>query len=272
MSSYTIRPLTIGDAAEGAKLWHLVFGDDEALAGSFYRLFAHVPAFGACAEIDGTMAAAAYCPMGTDYIAPDGTASRGAYLYAVATHPDHRKQGLAKQLCQLLRDTAFAEGAELVFTKPSEESLYPWYQEKIGAVPLLGGQSVTFERTHGGTLPVKRLTAEEYANNRNALLMGTAHVRHSAAWLNWEALLHGAYGGGFYAMGNCIATLYRDGSTLQIGELLPRPTEEAVQSLLRALNAERCTCTFHGQGHYVSAAAKNGCPPSDNPWFGPCYG
>lgn len=271
MPNYKIRPLTMADAPQAAALWHTVFGDDEALVLEFFRLFGNTPHFGACAEADGKIAAAAYCPEGTDYIASDGTIQRGAYLYAVATHPDHRKQGLAKEVCLFLRDAAFAQGASYVFTRPSEESLYPWYEEKIDAVPCLSGCSARFTRDGNGTLPVAELSFAEYARLREQLQTKLPHVRHSLAWLEWESLLHRFYGGGFYRIGEHIATLYRDGSTLQIGELLPRPDADAVQSLLKAANAETCVCTFHGEGQYVSAVSADGTLPTDA-WFGPCYG
>ena len=166
MSDYTIRPMTLADTPQAAALWSLVFGDDEALVREFFRIFAHTPHFGVCAELDGTIAAAAYCPQGTDYVTADGTVRKGAYLYAVATHPDHRKQGLAAKLCQLLKEQVFAAGCTYLFTKPSEEGLYPWYEEKIGAVPTMGMQSVSFERREGDFLSVSPLSPADYMAQR----------------------------------------------------------------------------------------------------------
>ena len=275
MSQYTIRPLTVEDTPRAAKLWHTVFGDDEALVMEFFRLFPHCSHFGFCAEKSGEIAAAAYCPHGTDYITPDGTVRKGAYLYAVATHPDHRKQGLAHKLCMELREAAFAADMDYVFTKPSEESLYPWYEEKIGAVPLLGGKQLTFSATDCDTLPLSPISNQEYLSHRNAMLQGTAHVRHSKEWMEWETLLHKAYGGNYYTVGEHIADLYCDGNTVQINELLPHPTDseaEAVaQALMAALGAKECVCTLFGDDHYVSAVSANGTLP-ENAWFGVCYG
>ena len=275
MTEYIIRPLTAADAPAAAKLWHTVFGDEEALVMEFFRLFPNCPHFGFCAESKGEIAAAAYCPHGTDYITPDGTVHKGAYLYAVATHPDHRKKGLAHQLCTALRDTAFSAGMDYVFTKPSEESLYPWYEEKIGAAPLLGGKQLTFSATPGKTLPVSSLSPEAYLSLRNELLQGKAHVRHSAEWMTWQTLLHKAYGGGYYTVGEHIADLYCDGNTVQINELLPHPTEEqaeaVAQALMTALGAAECVCTIFGEGHYVSAVSADRSLP-ENAWFGVCYG
>ena len=275
MPDYVIRPLTLSDAPAAAKLWHIVFGDEEALVMEFFRLFPHCPHFGFCAEADGVIAAAAYCPHGTDYITAEGAVSKGAYLYAVATHPDHRKQGLAHRLCMELRDAAFSAGMDYVFTKPSEESLYPWYEDKIGAIPLLGSKQLSFSATAGTALPLSPISTDEYLSRRIALLQGTAHVRHSKEWMEWETLLHKAYGGGYYAVGEHIADLYCDGNTVQINELLPHcddtQAEVVAQTLMSALGAKECICTLFGEGHYVSAVSANNLLP-ENAWFGVCYG
>lgn len=271
-----IRLLTADDAPEAAKLWSLVFGDEEAVVLEFFRLFGQQRGFGACAEVDGHIVAAAYAPEGTDYIAPDGSVREGVYLYAVATHPQSRKLGLAGRLCTLLKETAWAQGKQYLFTRPSEESLYPWYEEKIGAVPCSGGELQTFGQTESAALPCAPLSAEAYLRLRSRCLEGLPHVRQSFDWMQWEETLHKAYGGGFYKVGDSIADVYLDGSTLHVNELLPHPAPEQAQplcqGLMTALGAHSCKCMIHGSGNYVSVAA-NGCPlPDDNPWFGPCYG
>ena len=277
-TEYTIRLLTMDDAAEAAKLWSLVFGDEESVVLAFFRLFAHQKGFGACAEADGNIVAAAYCPRETDYIAPDGSVHRGVYLYAVATHPEHRKQKLAQRVCNLLKDTAREQGTDFLFTRPSEDSLYPWYEEHIGAVPVLGGEQLEFERTEAVALPCAPLTAEEYGKQRTQHLAGLPHVRHSSRWMEWESVLHSAYGGGCVQIAGHIADYYSDAHSgmLQVNELLPHPTREQAQSLCAALmtytGTSRCSCMVHGSGRYVSAAAKSGVLPEDNPWFGVCYG
>lgn len=271
-----IRLLTIDDAPQATKLWSLVFGDDEHLVLEFFRLFAHQSGFGACAEVDGNIVAAAYAPEGMDYISPKGTAHSGVYLYAVATHPDHREKGLARRVCSLLKETAWAQGKEYLFTRPSEESLYAWYEEKIGAVPVMGCQTLHFERTGDVSLPCRQLSPDAYLKLRTKSLGSLPHVRQSIRWMNWEQKLHDAYGGGFFAVGDHIADIYQDGKMIHVNELLPHPMPEQAKDICEALmilsNASQCECMLHGSGHYVSVAA-NGCGiPDDNPWFGPCFG
>lgn len=274
MSDYIIRPLTADDGPQAAALWSLVFGDEESLILEFFRIFAHTPHFGFCAEQNGTIAAAAYCPQGTDYITAEGCAHRGAYLYAVATHPHHRKQGLAAKLCDQLKTCVFDAGCEYLFTKPSEESLYPWYEEKIGAVPAMGMQSASFARSEHSSLSVSSLSPSDYMSRRSMALQGLPHVHHNENWNRWAHLLHQAYGGDFCTVGNYIADYFSDGSTLQINELLPHPTMEDTEQLAQALmhhtNTQHCTCTLYGENHYVSAVTQDA--PLPKGWFGVCYG
>ena len=274
MSDYVIRPMTLADGPQGAALWSLVFGDEEALVLEFFRIFAHTPHFGICAEQNGTIAAAAYCPQGTDYVTADSTVEKGAYLYAVATHPDHRKQGLAAKLCQLLKEQVFNAGCTYLFTKPSEESLYPWYEEKIGAVPTMGIQPAAFARRTPVSLSVSPLSTADYMAQRAKALQDLPHVRHNENWTQWAHLLHQAYGGDFCAVGDFIADYFSDGSTLQINELLPHPTmeeaEQVAQALMHHTNTIRCTCTLYGEEHYVSAVTQDAALPTG--WFGVCYG
>lgn len=276
MSDYIVRPLTMDDALDASELWTLVFGDDERLVFEFYRLFAHQPGFGWCAEHAGKIVAAAYCPEDMYLVEPDGTEHPGAYLYAVATHPDHRKHGLAKEICIALKEHAWTRGTEYVFTRPSEESLYPWYEEKIGAVPSMGCQKL--ELTAGDPVyqPYMELLPDAYLELREKFLQGLPHVRMSIWWLKWEKLLHQFYGGGFYAIGDHIADMYYDGAMLQVNEILPHPTPETAaevcSALMQIVGAQKCVCTIYGQEHYVSCAANQCEVPKNNPWFGPCFG
>lgn len=274
MNETIIRPLTLADAPQAAALWSLVFGDEEVLVREFFRIFAHTPHFGMCAEQNSTITAAAYCPQGTDYITASGELRKGAYLYAVATHPDHRKQGLAAKLCQALKEQVLAAGCEYLFTKPSEESLYPWYEEKIGAQPCMGAAVLEFHRNDAAPLSVSPLSPDAYLRRRDALLLDLPHVRHNENWMRWEQLLHEAYGGAFCAVGEHIADYFSDGSTVQINELLPHPSREAAERAAQALMAhtgtDRCVCTIYGEAHYISAATRNADLPAG--WFGPCYG
>ncbi len=276
MTDYIIRPITIEDALDAAEIWTSVFGDDERLVFEFFRFFDYQEGFGACAEYQGKVVAAAYCPEGMAYVEADGTVHPGAYLYAVATLPEHRGKGLAKAICQALRNTAWAKGREYIFTRPSEPGLYPWYEDAIGAIPAMGCRVLEVEAVPTDIPPYMQLDAWQYLELRTKYLEGLPHVHMDIDWLQFESNIHGFSGGGYFAVGDFVLDCYQDETTAYISEILPLPTpaqaEAVCQGFMAIGGAQKCICTIHGEGQYVSAASNQCDVPKSNPWFGPCFG
>lgn len=83
------------------------------------------------------------------------------YLYAVATHPDHRGKGLAKQLLQ-------QEAARYpVFLRPMTPSLFDFY-EKAGFKPLSPIRTQRGEAAPNGD-GCRLLTPQEYLARRDSV-------------------------------------------------------------------------------------------------------
>lgn len=276
MAEYILRPFSGTDRKQAAALWELVFGDPVALVAQFFDLFELQSGFCMVAEQNGKTAAAAYCLDGLELLLPGHPPIPASYLYAVATHPAHREQGLAAELCRRLRDACFARG-RILFTKPAEPSLYPWYEEKVGAVPVLSCQSIKIDASpnpHGAPPPTP-LSPAEYGRLRENLLQNVPHVRFPNSLLTWEHLLHMQYGGGFFAVGSGIADLYIGDGQMEVPELLSPDPEQTVQLLLSHFNIPAAAVTLPGGAErYVSCAAPNGCLPNgvDAAWFGPVFG
>lgn len=279
MAEYMLRPFREPDGEQAAALWEQVFGDPAALVAQFLNLFECQPGFCMIAEQKGRIAAAAYCLDGLELLLPGQAPIPASYLYAVATHPAHRKQGLAAELCRRLRDSCFARG-RILFTKPAEPSLYPWYEEKVGAVPVLSCQSIKIDALPNSVdlsdaPPPTPLSPEEYGRFRENLLQGVPHVRFPDSLLTWEHLLHRQYGGGFFAVGSSIADLYIGNGQIEVSELLSPDPVRTVQVLLSHFNIPSAAVTLPGRTeHYVSCAAPNGCLPDgvDAVWFGSVFG
>lgn len=281
MAEPVIRAYQPGDRLGAAELWNRVFGDPVPLVLDFLELFQNQPDFSRVAETDGKIVAAAYCLDGLDLILPGETPMSGTYLYAVATDPDWRQLGLGAKLCRDLRDLAFQRGVACLFTKPAEESLYPWYEEKLGAVPALPCRKVHFTKpVENSGLTVTKLTPMEYAELREVLLEGAPHVRLSAPFIQWEHLLHEAYGGAFLNIGGWAVDVFSDGQQAEIHELLaPKSTEWTVRDIAGAIFAHFGADTVDaatpgGAEHYISCATATGLiPPAANQaWFGPVFG
>ncbi|MBR6728161.1 MAG: GNAT family N-acetyltransferase [Clostridia bacterium] len=116
------------------------------------------------------------------------------YLYAVATHPDHRGKGLAKQLL------AAEAAAHPVFLRPMSPSLFDFYAKAdflpISPVSVLEGEA---------TAPAgreRKLTAAAYLALRDEFAFAPC-VRPTAEFLSLYEL-----GGGFAAYGLDAVALY----------------------------------------------------------------
>ena len=142
------------------QLWKTVFGDPDSFIGTFFRV-AYSPDRCRYIEENGKIISALYW-FDCSY---DG--GKLAYIYAVATHPDHRGRGLASQL---IRDThahlkhlGYA-GAVL---KPAD-GLFPFY-ERLGYVT--SGYIRCFSANASNTpLTLKKLSPEEYGLLRRSFL------------------------------------------------------------------------------------------------------
>lgn len=118
-----------GDEPELKKLWQTVFGDSDKFIDAFFEVL-YQPGFAYVALCDDIIISAGYCL--------PGVVARGrkcCYIYAMATYPEYRSQGIAAMIGRRLIDDAFAEGADVVATLPASESLVEWYREKLGMIP-----------------------------------------------------------------------------------------------------------------------------------------
>lgn len=146
------------DALKG--LWKTVFGDPDSFIDNFFAV-----AFSQdrCRYIqeNGEIVSALY------WFDCEYTGGKLAYIYAVATHPDHRGKGLASRL---LLDT-HAHLKELGYAgtvlKPAK-GLFPFY-EHLGYTTC--GYIRCFEATAGSPpVPVRRITPAEYGHLRRSYL------------------------------------------------------------------------------------------------------
>lgn len=54
---------------------------------------------------------------------------KGFYIYGLATVPQYRNKGYAKQLVKYVEDKKFSQGYQFVLTQPAEESLFGFYRD-----------------------------------------------------------------------------------------------------------------------------------------------
>ena len=141
-------------------LWKTVFGDPDAFIDTFFRV-AYSPDRCRYIEEDGNIISALY------WFDCSYEGGKLAYIYAVATHPEHRGKGLASRLLEdthaHLKELGYA-GAVL---KPAS-GLFPFYArlgyETCGYITRFCAEA------SDSPLPLRQITAEEYAGLRKSFL------------------------------------------------------------------------------------------------------
>ena len=150
-----------GQVRQLVELWRMSFGDEEAFMDAFFtRGFSSRRCL--CVTEGGTVTAALY------WFPAQCEGKPIAYLYGVATHPEHRGRGLCRQLMEKahahLRELGF-RGCILV---PQKEGLREMYR-KLGYRDC-GGLSEFFCTDGPYPAPIHAVDAGEYARLRQELL------------------------------------------------------------------------------------------------------
>ena len=142
------------------QLWKIVFGDPDSFIDAFFHV-AFSPDRCRCIEEAGKPLSALY------WFDCSYEGGKLAYIYAVATHPEHRGKGLASRLLEdthaHLKELGYA-GAVL---KPAS-GLFPFYArlgyETCGYITRFCAEA------SDSPLPLRQITAEEYAGLRKSFL------------------------------------------------------------------------------------------------------
>lgn len=111
------------DTAALLSLWNRVFGDDETVAAGGLNQFAGTGNV-FVADDNGTpvaMLLAVPCHIGSQ---------RGIYLYALATEPDYRGNGIMSQLMAAAEQHKIHEGAQFSVLIPAEIPLFAYYKKR----------------------------------------------------------------------------------------------------------------------------------------------
>lgn len=156
-------------------LWQLAFGDSEDVIGFFFST-AYAPERCRCATVAEQVAAALY------WFDTECRGQKFAYLYAVATHPDHRRRGLCRGLMEDTHSLLVKLGYDGALLMPAEAGLRRMY----GGMGYVDCCKVSeFDCTAGAPIPLRRVSAEEFARLRREFLPdgGVIQERENLAYL-----------------------------------------------------------------------------------------
>lgn len=169
------------------RIWALSFGDEEALVRQIFLDSGILPTTVVCerkAHVCGMMTA-------FDGLLFEGKAA--SYLYALCTHPEHRRQGIGEALTRESARLAYERGSDLVCLHPASAPLAAWY-ETLGFVPTASPVYREILPNTAGTVKLSPLSAEEYARCRKAF--GAAQLPQ--ALLKIQALFCQKWGDGLF--------------------------------------------------------------------------
>lgn len=254
MPDARIRRAAAADLPVLTRLWQTAFGDPPELIGAFYHRFPPQAAAWVV-ELNGTVVTAAHLLGGRLHTA-DGTALPCAYVYAVSTDPAQQGHGYASALMRRFAAEADANG-RVLYTLPAEASLYAWYRSVMGATQTARGERLHIKREPDmQCLPdVEPVSVQEYAELRERVLQGSAHVEPSSALLAFQADLCDLCGGALVRIASGCAAVERDGDLLLVKELLGADTLPAVQALLTTLGVQDAQLCIQRTGGAQALAA-----------------
>ena len=216
------RPPRPGEEGELRALFTEAFGD-EAFTNLFFDR-GYSPERCLVATGDSILAALHWFDCSLD-------SQKAAYVYGIAAFASCRGRGIGSKLIRFSVEYLQNRGYEVITLVPAEESLFPYY-ERFGFRRI--GTISEKRVTAAAPLPVRTLTASEYAEARRKLL--PAHSLQQTACL---PLLAGY--ADFYATPRAIAAV----SGQMVWELLGE--EADAPGLIAALALESATVRTPGR-------------------------
>ena len=232
------------------QLWQTVFGDDDAFLDAFFSL-AWEPEHSLCAVEGDALAGMLY------WLEGSCRGQKIAYVYAVATAPAFRGQGVCRRMLQeaqrCMTDQGFA-GAVLVPASPQLRQMY----EKLGWETWTRAAQLECRGTDMG-LSLEPVSPEVYASLRRKMLPegGVLLEERSLAFLASQEKL--------FAGPGILLAAHWDAGRLIAAELLGDP--QLAPGITAALGADSGCFRLPGQGEPFAMGKKltSGCP--DITWF-----
>ena len=142
------------------QLWQLAFGDGEEFIDLFFKT-AYAPERCLYLTENAQITAALY------WLDCEYKAQKQAYIYAVATHPDHRGRGLCRKLMDTAHETLREQGYHAALLRPADDGLRRMYR-KMGYRVSTG--VTEFEAAAGEPVALWKVSPREYERLRRELL------------------------------------------------------------------------------------------------------
>ena len=247
-----IRLSTAADIPALRQLWTLAFGDGGPYLDNFFDTYYKPERMLVLEQQGEVLAMTAW--FDTTFVLPGEGEYRAAYLYAVATHPDHRGQGLSGRLLAWADDHFRQLNIPAVTTVPAEPSLHNFFAANGFRECFCHDEITVPSRSTTPDFSLHPLSAGEYAAARKEFLAGQPHIFLPEDAIVYQQGCSRISGGGLYAADTSAGTVIlctegmADG-TLLVKELLGQPSacEETIQNLHALLPGFSGFCRLPGK-------------------------
>lgn len=252
------RWATAEDWGALSQLWAVSFGDTEAVADAFFEAFSPQMHTRVIALNDRPAAMASWLPM--EIVSAEGQFP-AAYIYAVATHPDARGQGLCRTLMTELEHALKEQGFEFTALCPASPSLYDFYAS-MGYQTGFYCRNAVISSADDGADAVE-IQPEDYRLLRNSLLPAP-HCRWDAAAMRYLQKT----GVRFFRLSDGFAAACEEPSgILRVPELYAQDETRAVSALCHTMGKAVAHVRLRGsespQGMLKPLSGKQSLPPLD---------
>lgn len=194
-----LRLSTPADVPALRALWALAFGDSGPYLDNFFDNY-YRPHRMIVLEREGEVLSMTAW-FDTDFVVPGRGTYRAAYLYAVATHPACRGEGLSGAVLAWADHYFRALGIPVVTTVPAEPSLHRFFGANgFGECFVTAEREVEVASLPAAGEPLLRpVGTEEYGRLREELLSDIPHIAYPADTLTYQAGCCAISGGGLFA-------------------------------------------------------------------------
>lgn len=191
------------DLKELKEIWKLSFGDEDEFIDFYFQGRAWMRET-AVLHADGRVVSM-LTMIPVDMIGKGGEKCRAAMLYAIATHPDFRKLGLADRLIEFSNRSLLAEQVPVTLLVPASEDLFRFYGKRGYQEGFFVHEAVLLreeiERLAGAvTCRVAPAEPAEYNRRRRERLRGHPYLDYRDEEISFEKQLGRLYGTDIYTI------------------------------------------------------------------------
>lgn len=177
------RLAVAGDIEKLKKLWELSFGDPKVFI-NFYFVNRFEPE-NTLLLLKKQEIASMLTKIPVKLVTPTGN-YEGAMFYAIATHPEYRKQGLATQLTEFANDGLIKEGKEFSVIVPASQELFKFYLKQgyeesflIRQTKLDFQEIAKYDDEPVNHCKITPITPSYYNQKRRELLKGKNYIDYA---------------------------------------------------------------------------------------------